>query len=157
MSYVRFAWDGSQVYMFEHCDGGIECCGCRFADKTGKGFPRFGTPEEAIAHLALHRRAGHFVPEYAITGLWNDIPGADEPSRPEPAMMKRSKKMMAKAREGLAVVAFTEMFKRCKLNGRRKDLKCPRCKKKFILCTKYNDRCGSQLCWYERCGKKEKT
>ena len=100
MSYVRFAWDGSDVYMFEHCDGGIECCGCRFA-KQSEGFPRFGTPEEAIAHLGLHRRAGHFVPEYAITGLWNDIPGADKPVRPEPKSLTKMRKMMRKVLKGV--------------------------------------------------------
>ena len=43
MSYCRFAWDGSDVYVFGSGDGVIECCGCslkgdlgRFASKTAK-------------------------------------------------------------------------------------------------------------------------
>ena len=32
-----------------------------------------------IAHLAEHRRAGHYVPEDAILTLWEDIPGASAP------------------------------------------------------------------------------
>lgn len=91
MSYCRFAWDGSDVYVFQSAQG-FECCGCRFG-----GCKTLGTPEEMIAHLALHRRAGHFVPEYAITGLWQDIPGADKPIRPEPAVLTKAKKMMRKA------------------------------------------------------------
>ena len=49
----------------------------------------------------LHRRAGHFVPEYAITGLWNDIPGCDKPTRPEPKSLTKMKKMIQKARKDL--------------------------------------------------------
>ena len=89
MSYCRFAWNGSDVYVFDHVDGGIECCGCRFGDTT-----RFGTPEEAITHLGLHRRAGHFVPEYAITRLWADIPGADKPVNPEPPELTKRREMI---------------------------------------------------------------
>jgi len=91
MSFCRFAWDGSDVYTYQSAQG-YECCGCKFT-----GFATFGTPEELIAHLGLHRRAGHFVPEYAITGLWQDIPGADKPRKPEPAALTKAKKMMRKA------------------------------------------------------------
>jgi hypothetical protein len=85
MSYVRFAWDGSDVYVYDSCSGGIECCGCRF----GTSF-NCQTPEEMIAHLATHRRAGHFVPEYAITGLWNAIEGQTKPRKPAPTSLEAS-------------------------------------------------------------------
>jgi hypothetical protein len=81
MSYCRFAWGGSDVYVYRSA-GGIECCGCRF----GTNFTA-GTPEEMIAHLATHRRAGHFVPPEAIELLWNEIPGAESPRAPEPVTL----------------------------------------------------------------------
>lgn len=85
MSYCRFAWGGSEVYVFES-ERGIECCGCRFKD----GDNTFEEPEDMIVHLAKHRRAGHFVPDEAIQGLWDDIPGALRPSKPEPATLTES-------------------------------------------------------------------
>ncbi len=77
MSYCRFAWGGSDVYVYEGKEG-ITCCGCKL-----KGFTTT-EPEEMIGHLALHRRAGHFVPGHAILALWEDVPGAQRPSKPEP-------------------------------------------------------------------------
>ena len=85
MSYVRFGWDGSDVYVFDSCSGRIECCGCRF----GNAF-NCGVPEEMIAHLATHRRAGHFVPEYAITNLWNSIEGQTKPRKPQSRVLEES-------------------------------------------------------------------
>lgn len=79
MSYCRFAWDGSDVYVFESMDG-LTCCGCHLLED---GFI-CKEPEEMIAHLGAHRRAGSFVPEHAITSLFDDIPGALRPSKPEP-------------------------------------------------------------------------
>lgn len=76
MSYCRFGWDGSDVYVFESANG-LACCGCRLHDD---GF-LCAEPEEMIAHLVAHRRAGQFVPEHAIVGLWLDIPGAQRPRR----------------------------------------------------------------------------
>ena len=81
MSYCRFGWNGSDVYVYEG-EGGIVCCGCRLG-----GFPSFGTEEGMIVHLGQHRRAGHFVPQYAIEGLWNAIPGATKAREPEPISM----------------------------------------------------------------------
>lgn len=70
MSYCRWGWDGSDVYVFESSSGFVCCCGPGCESKT---------PEEMIVHLASHRRNGGFVPAYAIEGLWHDIPGAKEP------------------------------------------------------------------------------
>lgn len=79
MSYCRFAWEGSDVYVYE-AQAGLECCGCRLNEH---GFCT-SEPEEMIKHLALHRRAGHYVPDSAILRLWEDIPGAQRPTNPEP-------------------------------------------------------------------------
>ncbi len=65
MSYARFGWDGSDVYVFEHTGGGIECCGCCLTDPaedTWFGSMNFKTPREALAHLEEHVAAGHCVP-----------------------------------------------------------------------------------------------
>lgn len=80
MSYCRFAWDGSDVYVYPS-DSGITCCACSLGGFHGT------SPEEAIAHLAAHRRAGDFVPPYAIALLWEEIPGAAKPTRPAPPGM----------------------------------------------------------------------
>lgn len=85
MSFCRFAWDGSDVYVIE-TDSGYECY-C-------KEHPVTETPEAMIVHLASHRRAGLFVPEYAITGLWADIEGAAEPVRPMPESMTEARQIM---------------------------------------------------------------
>jgi hypothetical protein len=103
MSYCRFAWDGSDVYVYLSATSNrFECCGCVLA--TGDVGPSFATPEEMITHLAAHRRAGHFVPDYAITGLWSEIPGAIEPTTPEPEAFTRAKQsveeIMKKLKEG---------------------------------------------------------
>jgi len=81
MSYCRFAWDGSDVYVFPSGQG-IECCGCKLQQNYTAG-----TPEEMIAHLALHRRAGHYVPPEAINRLWHEIPGATTRREPEPTTL----------------------------------------------------------------------
>jgi hypothetical protein len=80
MSYCRFAWGGSEVYVYEGQEG-ITCCGCALKGCTTS------EPEEMIAHLALHRRVGHFVPEAAILALWEDVPGAQRPAKGEPTVM----------------------------------------------------------------------
>src|SRR3990167_2126089 len=93
MSYCRFAWDGSDVYVYggEH---GIECCGCGLEEHG----TRTDTPEEMIMHLAEHKKAGHFVPLYAIERLWRDIEGPNVAVRPEPESITQAKEMMAIAR-----------------------------------------------------------
>lgn len=79
MSYCRFGWNGSDVYVYES-ERGLTCCGCRLVDG---GFD-CATTVEMIAHLAAHRAAGQFVPAHAIESLWAESPGAQRPSRPEP-------------------------------------------------------------------------
>ena len=69
MSYIRFGWEGSQVYIYEHVNGYIECCGCFLGEKgeeEGRYFRRsqnFSTGAEAAKHIIDHLEAGHVVPE----------------------------------------------------------------------------------------------
>ena len=90
MSYCRFAWDGSDVYVYEG-ENGFNCCGCWLNER---GFD-CDTPEQMILHLAAHRRAGHFVPFHAVESMWNDIEGAREPVRPEPSALTAAKQAMS--------------------------------------------------------------
>ena len=59
MSFERFL--SSDVYIFEHAGGFIQCCGCNIA-KPGEGeifgFAEMSTPRLALEHLDLHEAAG---------------------------------------------------------------------------------------------------
>lgn len=67
VSYCRFAWDNSDVYVYESAQG-IECCGCRLSKNWF-----VGTDVEMIAHLTEHLIAGHTVPKYAFDRLLEEI------------------------------------------------------------------------------------
>jgi hypothetical protein len=70
MSYARWGADGSQVYVFAHAEGWIECHGCLLV-RTPDDDPDFRaqSPWAMAVHLAEHRAAGHTVPDYAIERL----------------------------------------------------------------------------------------
>ena len=102
MSYCRFGWDGSEVYVYESSEG-IECCGCHLYPDDHVVFE---TPEAMIGHLVEHRKAGFFVPEYAITGLWDDVEGAREPEGEEDKVFVDAKEMMNDARAHVEVGMF---------------------------------------------------
>lgn len=94
MSYARFGWDGSDVYVFTTSNG-IECCGCLLQERHwvenpkirpfGGYFENVGVEVETIfrsndgmvGHLLRHRRAGHTVPQYAIDRLLDPRDAAD--------------------------------------------------------------------------------
>lgn len=57
MSYARFGWDGSDVYVYMHVAGHLECCGCILGDEWS-----FHSTQAMIDHLAEHRAAGHNIP-----------------------------------------------------------------------------------------------
>ena len=64
MSFERFG--SSDVYIFEHVGGFIECCGCLFSeplpyDNDSEMFPQLATPREALEHLDKHEKAGHNI------------------------------------------------------------------------------------------------
>lgn len=107
MSYCRFAWDGSDVYVYESADG-FECCGCGLNPAEPV---TLASPEAMIIHLVEHRKAGQFVPEYAIRGLWSEVSGASKPSRPMPKVLAKSQRMMHDAIDEVTVKSFSKRRK----------------------------------------------
>ena len=67
MSYIRFAEDGSNVYIFPS-DRGIECCACSLT--TQMFVARSIT--EIEQHIAAHLAAGHHVPTSVIPEIRSD-------------------------------------------------------------------------------------
>lgn len=64
MSFSRFGWD-SDVYVFEHVGGFIQCCGCNIPvnDHQDELFGMYDakTPREMLAHLDEHEAIGDNV------------------------------------------------------------------------------------------------
>ena len=59
MSFERFS--SSDIYIYDHVGGFIECCGCNLIDpENGEifGFAHLKTPREALAHLDVHEERG---------------------------------------------------------------------------------------------------
>lgn len=87
MSFERFST--SDVYIFEHVGGFIECCGCRFSGDWFKGdpkFPQFKTPREALIHLDKHEAAGDDI-GMARVNIDREYPNLDieiQPYVPDP-------------------------------------------------------------------------
>jgi hypothetical protein len=84
MSYARFGWDGSDVYVFksvgdqEHPGGWLECCSCSLIpDRWFRAFSTAGM----IRHLRSHMAHGHHVPSDVIPELLAD----DMENFPRPA------------------------------------------------------------------------
>ena len=79
MSYCRFAWDNSDVYIYEGSDGLI-CAGCRLADHF---VAPVGDDDDAedrkagvkimLTHLRMHQAKGHVVPMYAPAELAEEV------------------------------------------------------------------------------------
>lgn len=75
MSYARFGWDGSDVYVFANMDGLFECMCCalqpspRPENLIGYDSHYEPTAELMVEHLLAHRSAGHVVPNDAISEL----------------------------------------------------------------------------------------
>ena len=68
MSYCRFS--NADAYIYE-AEEGFTCCGCRIAES---GMFVCETELEMIEHIAAHRKAGHFVPEYVDDMLREEVP-----------------------------------------------------------------------------------
>jgi hypothetical protein len=85
VSYARFGWDGSDVYVFksvgnaQHPGGWLECCSCSFAALTST-YQAFRTAD-MVRHLRQHMAAGQHVPADVIPELEAD----DAENFPEPA------------------------------------------------------------------------
>jgi hypothetical protein len=73
MSYARFGWDGSDVYVFLSVSGHLECCACKLGDAWD-----FPSTDAMIAHLEAHRGVGHCVPQDTIDELLADKAENDE-------------------------------------------------------------------------------
>lgn len=60
MSFARFS--DSDIYLYEHVGGFIECCGCSLSKPEEEdeifGYTKLNTPREALAHLDEHEAAG---------------------------------------------------------------------------------------------------
>ena len=67
MSYARFGWEGSDVYVYLDVGGYLACCGCCLSD-----YWRHDDTASMIAHLREHQAAGHHVPEETIAELEAD-------------------------------------------------------------------------------------
>jgi hypothetical protein len=59
MSYERFS--SSDIYIFEHAGGFIQCCGCWLDGDEKNWSVDLPTPREALAHLDRHEAAGHDI------------------------------------------------------------------------------------------------
>lgn len=60
MSYARFS-ETSNVYVYAHYQGFIECCGCILGDDWS-----FHSIPEIVAHMQAHVEAGHTIPDYLL-------------------------------------------------------------------------------------------
>jgi hypothetical protein len=59
VSFERFM--SSDVYIFEHVSGFIQCCGCWLDGDEKNWSVDLPTPREALAHLDRHEAAGHDI------------------------------------------------------------------------------------------------
>ena len=71
MSYARFGWGGSNVYVFLDVGGYLRCCACWLTQFTDPD-PRFTTTAAMVDHLREHVVAGHMVPDETIADLLAD-------------------------------------------------------------------------------------
>lgn len=100
MSYARMNGVDSDVYVYEHCAGFIECCGCRLTapeEYEDVGFARLSTAREALAHLEWHVREGDRVPDRAFERIKEEHPdlnAAIEPYVTPPEVRERQLKRM---------------------------------------------------------------
>lgn len=74
MAYSRF-WD-SDIYIYPHVDGYIECCACWLNESLETGL--FGLSEKIAddshleAHIDEHLLAGHNVPDDLLKEILDD-------------------------------------------------------------------------------------
>lgn len=81
MSYARFGAEESDVYVYPHYQGFIECCGCHLIEPETHqkfGFFKANTAREILEHLDEHREVGDLVPERAYVRIKEEYPNLDE-------------------------------------------------------------------------------
>ena len=97
MSFERFST--SDVYVYEHVGGFIECCGCLFSGDWFKGdatFPQLKTPRKALEHLYKHIDAGHDIGRAAVK-IMQEYPDLDieiQPYVPDPKVAESRQAML---------------------------------------------------------------
>jgi hypothetical protein len=75
MAYSRFF--DSDIYIYSHIDGYIECCACWLNDKL-EDYSLFGlsekitNDEQLIAHLEEHAKVDHNMPENLLQEILAD-------------------------------------------------------------------------------------
>lgn len=99
MSFARFSH--SDVYIYEHVGGFIECCACSLHESTADWYPQFKTPREAIAHLKEHKKAGHDIGGAIkkIKSGYSDLDTPIEPYVRSEEETERIRKLMRESRK----------------------------------------------------------
>jgi hypothetical protein len=97
MSFERMS--SSDIYIFEHASGFIQCCGCRLTepeDYEDVGFANLKTPREALAHLDDHEAAGDDIggARRRIEKKYEDLDAPIEPYVTPPEVRERQLKRM---------------------------------------------------------------
>lgn len=111
MSFERFS--SSDIYMFEHVGGFIQCCGCWFSGdwiNEAVDFPEFKTPREALAHLDVHEQAGHDIgsARVRIEKTYPDLDIQIQPYVTPPEVNERIKEKLRAAWEQHPPKAFRD-------------------------------------------------
>lgn len=79
MSYARWG-EESDVYIFEHVAGYIQCCGCQMtktSDKELFGFANLKTARKALEHLDAHVANGDKVSPSTFEKIKKEHPDLD--------------------------------------------------------------------------------
>jgi len=101
VSYARMS-DESDVYVYEHYAGFIECCGCRLTapeDYEDVGFARLSTAREALEHLEWHVHEGDKVPAYTFENIRKEHEDLDAPIEPYVTPPEVRERQLARMRE----------------------------------------------------------
>lgn len=103
MSFERFS--SSDVYIFEHVGGFIQCCGCwleggnfglSVEENDDSWFVNLKTPRQALAHLDRHEEAGHDIggARRRIEKQYEDLDLPIEPYITPPEVRERQRARM---------------------------------------------------------------
>ena len=90
MSICRWGCDGSDIYMYEHCDNFICCCGCNL--NSGYDF-KAASDKEALKHIQKHIENGDKVTQDTIDyfngGIVSNVKQSDiDKEHPKPKISK---------------------------------------------------------------------
>jgi hypothetical protein len=102
MSFERFL--SSDVYIFEHAGGFIQCCGCNLVKPDEDeifGFAELATPRLALEHLDLHEAAGDDIggARRRIEKEYPDLDITIKPYVTPPEVREQFREMLRKAQE----------------------------------------------------------